>query len=61
MEYYHSDMMLLTGEKTDNEGIIPGVDYINMGLEDQMVRFLTIWYFDTLILIDKNSVAFNVS
>ncbi|XP_046673122.1 polyamine-transporting ATPase 13A3-like isoform X2 [Homalodisca vitripennis] len=24
------------GDKVDNEGVLPGVDYINMGLEDQM-------------------------
>lgn len=30
-------VVLFLGVKSDNEGTLPGVDYINIGLEDQMV------------------------
>lgn len=35
-------VVLFLGVKSDNEGILPGVDYINIGLEDQMVSLKNI-------------------
>lgn len=35
-------VVLFLGVKSDNEGTLPGVDYINIGLEDQMVSLKNI-------------------
>lgn len=43
-------VVLFLGVKSDNEGILPGVDYINIGLEDQMVSLKNIMHIFNIVI-----------